>query len=319
MAVAKIKESGHLLAAFIDELKQARIAAKLGELTPEELVKAKQAFAQAKALANLVEDAALLDKLLSKVGDAAKLERLLKVFPATELEGIVDGVKSAEQLILVLDHVGVDSGAKMIRQWVANGNFGKLDMFMERMSAGVSKELAEATGVGAKSIVIDSNTAIALMKDADPALKGTMNAGEIARVKYINNLPPGTELRVGNVTVGEVGEVKGGLLAAKGLPLTVVRDSKEYKLLLTKLETMNLGGSKGAADRALIADVFFAKSEGGAVPSFMTGDKSIYNKLATESGIDLTKMGGKTLPELKPTGFTVTINGQTINVIPIAQ
>ena len=82
---------------------------------------------------------------------------------------------------------------------------------------------------------------------------------------------------------------------------------------------MNLGGSKGAADRALIADVFFAKSEGGAVPTFMTGDKSIYNKLATESGIDVTSMGGKTLAELKPNGFAVKIDGRTINVIPIGQ
>ncbi|HEU4734438.1 MAG TPA: DUF4157 domain-containing protein [Kofleriaceae bacterium] len=316
MAAAKIKEGAHSLAGFIAELKQARLAAKLGELTPEELAKAKEAFAQAEALAKLVNDPALLEKLLSKVTDAAKLERLLQVFPAAELEGIVAGVKNPEGLVLVLDHVGPDNGSKMIRQWVAKGNFDKLDRFMERMNAGISKELVESTGVGAKSIVIDSNTAIALMKDADPALKGTMNAGEIARVKYLKSLPPETELRVGNVTVGEV---EGGSLATKGLPITVVRDSKEYKLLLSKLESMNLGGSKGVADRALLADVFFAKSEGGAVPTFMTGDKSIYNKLATESGIDVTNMGGKTLPELKPHGFAVTIDGRTINVIPVAQ
>lgn len=82
---------------------------------------------------------------------------------------------------------------------------------------------------------------------------------------------------------------------------------------------MNIGGSKGAADRALLADVFFAKSEGGAVPIFVTGDKSVYNKLATEAGIDLENMGGKTLPELKPNGFTVTIEQRTIIVVPIAQ
>jgi hypothetical protein len=263
-----------------------------------------------------VSDPGLLEKLLSKVGDATKLERLLAVFPADELERIVASVKRPERLALMLDHVGTDSGSKMIRQWVAKGAFDKLETFMERMNTGLSDELAEATGVGAKSMVIDSNTAIALMKDADPALKGTMNAGEIARVKYIKSLPPDTELRVGNVTVGEI---EGGTLATKGLPISVARDSKEYKLLLSKLESMNLGGGKGAADRALVADVFFAKREGGAIPTFMTGDKSIYNKLATEAGIDLEGLGGKTLPELKPNGFTVTIDGRTINVVPISQ
>lgn len=101
------------------------------------------------------------------------------------------GVKTPERLALLLDHIGPDSGAKMIRQWVAKGTFDKLDTFMERLSAGLPDKLAEATGIGANSIVIDSNTAIALMKDADPARKATMNAGEIARVKYIKSLPPG--------------------------------------------------------------------------------------------------------------------------------
>jgi hypothetical protein len=53
-------------------------------------------------------------------------------------------------------------------------------------------------------------------------------------------------------------------------------------------------------------------------PTFMTGDKSIYDKLATEAGIDLTKIGGKTLPQLKPSGFGVTVDGRTM-VIPVGQ
>lgn len=55
MAAAKIKEGVHSLAGFIDELKQARLAAKLGELTPEELVKAKQAWEDAERLARSAE------------------------------------------------------------------------------------------------------------------------------------------------------------------------------------------------------------------------------------------------------------------------
>lgn len=66
MAAAKIKEGTHSLAGFLAEFKQARLAAKLGELSSEELAKAKQAFEQVEALAKLVSDPALLDTLLSR-------------------------------------------------------------------------------------------------------------------------------------------------------------------------------------------------------------------------------------------------------------
>jgi hypothetical protein len=51
MAAAKIKEGSHSLAGFIAEIKQARLAAKLGELSPEELTKTKQAWEDAERLA----------------------------------------------------------------------------------------------------------------------------------------------------------------------------------------------------------------------------------------------------------------------------
>jgi hypothetical protein len=51
MAAARIKEGSHSLAGFIAEIKQARLAAKLAELTPEELTKAKQAWEDAERLA----------------------------------------------------------------------------------------------------------------------------------------------------------------------------------------------------------------------------------------------------------------------------
>jgi Domain of unknown function (DUF4157) len=51
MAVAKIRQGGHSLSAFVAELRQARIDAKLAaELSPEELSKVKQAWAEALTL-----------------------------------------------------------------------------------------------------------------------------------------------------------------------------------------------------------------------------------------------------------------------------
>jgi hypothetical protein len=56
MAVAKTRQGGHSLSAFVAELRQARIEAKLAaELSPEELSKVKQAWGEAEALAKSSE------------------------------------------------------------------------------------------------------------------------------------------------------------------------------------------------------------------------------------------------------------------------
>jgi hypothetical protein len=58
MAVAKLREGSHSRAAFLADLKQARLAAKLGDLSPEELTRAKQAWEEAEALANAPDEPA---------------------------------------------------------------------------------------------------------------------------------------------------------------------------------------------------------------------------------------------------------------------
>lgn len=73
MAAAKIREGSHSLAGFVAELKQARLAAKLGELSPEDLARVKEAWAQAEvreAIEGLPEEQA--ERLLYRInrGDA---------------------------------------------------------------------------------------------------------------------------------------------------------------------------------------------------------------------------------------------------------
>lgn len=66
-----------------------------------------------------------------------------------------------------------------------------------------------------------------------------------------------------------------------------------------------------------MADAFFAHTDPGVVPRFATADKNVFNKLATEAGIELNKMGGKTLSQLHPGGFEVTVGGRKLHVVPI--
>jgi hypothetical protein len=67
MAAAKSKEVGNNSLIFIAELKKARTLAKLGEMTPEELAKVKQAWEEAKALSATQQELALGAKEIAEI------------------------------------------------------------------------------------------------------------------------------------------------------------------------------------------------------------------------------------------------------------
>jgi hypothetical protein len=112
------------------------------------------------------------------------------------------------------------------------------------------------------------------------------------------------------------GEIKTGSVQWRGLDLDVARKSTEYKKLVTVLDRYGVGRAKGVADRAIIADTFFAQTEPGAVARFATQDKGIYNALLRITGKNPAKLG-KPVAEAFASGFEVTINGRTIKVIPL--
>ncbi|HET9626916.1 MAG TPA: hypothetical protein VFP84_36405 [Kofleriaceae bacterium] len=142
-----------------------------------------------------------------------------------------------------------------------------------------------------------------------------MNPAERAWAAYAKSLPPGTELRMANVTLGEVG----GSLPVKGISMSALRDSVEYKNMVSQLESVGLGGSKGAADRALVADMFFAQSASGAIPRFITADADVVVSLARASGIKLPKAHpyGALVQTFGARGFPATLNRRTIMVVPV--
>ena len=330
MARQAIKTKVYDAQKFIEEIKLARVKAGLGDLAPEELAKAKQAWEEAKALETAelaryekllqqIPDATKLDALIASAGDVEKLDRLLKMFPVAELETIFAKLADSRRLVIMLDHVGsIETGPSLIREWMAAGEFAKMNQFIERLAGGLGKELAEKTALSGKSFIIDSNTAIALIKDANPTLRGTMHAGETARVAYIKSLPAGTELRVGNVTVGEI---QGGVLNVKGMPIEVARESAEYQKVLGALSGQKVGGAQRFADRGLIADAFFAKTEAGVVPRFVTADRPVVKKLAgmATPKIDVNAIGGYPglLKQYGTSGFNIIIESRTLTIIPV--
>jgi hypothetical protein len=98
MAIAKIREGAASLEMFIAELKQARLEAKLGELAPEEVVKAKEAWAQAEALSKQAKDPELLDKLLERGVDPATVQQLTAKLDDAALRQMLDHGLPAVQM-----------------------------------------------------------------------------------------------------------------------------------------------------------------------------------------------------------------------------
>ena len=327
MAAAKFKELGNNGVAFIAGIQKEWALAKLG-LTPEELVKVKQAWEEGKALAaaekaafenvsKLIPDVAKVEALVSKVGDAGKLERLLRIFSESELDAILVHLKDPKQLLPIFDHVQPQTAKQMLMEMVSKGKIDKLNQFVERMAAG-GAQLGEAAAISSKSLIIDSQAAIALVKDSTGQ---ALQDGEKLWVAYFKGLPGDVELRIGNVTVGEV---KGGVISVKGLPLELagnpaVRQTPEYQKVLTLLESQKVGKASGVADRAVIADALFAKAEAGVIPKIAIGDTNVVKPLARLAGIDVVKAGGYEglVKAYGTVGFEVTVEGRKIMVVPL--
>jgi hypothetical protein len=104
--------------------------------------------------------------------------------------------------------------------------------------------------IKATSLVIDSNAAIALQKQAQGL---PLQQGEQA---IINRLKEKGEidLLIADVTVAEI---RGGKITFFGINVTVARNSITYQKVLDVLEKARVGSTKGDADRQIIADLFF--------------------------------------------------------------
>jgi hypothetical protein len=309
LAREAVKTGIYTVDKFIAELRAARATTALGDLTPEEIVKAREAWEAAKAaeaaeaarqgrLAMQVPDATKLDEMVRLAGDSEKLERLLKVFPPDELEQILTRVYNSAHIPQMLDAVGPETTAKTIRMWMRDREFGKMENFLVGLASREGKELAETTGLTAKSVVVDSNTAISLERRTQ-GLK--LNEAQQSRVDFVDSLPAGTEIRVGNATFGELGS---DTLKVKGVPITGARDSAEYKEVVQALENVKIrtgpktqvgtrlpvGGEEGHLDRALVADQFFAKADPGVAASFVTSDGAVVRSMVNFADAEALKL-----------------------------
>ena len=164
-----------------------------------------------------------------------------------------------------------------------------------------------APDLNPNSLVIDANVAIALQKQANGQ---PLQSGEAALLARLSALPQYSDLRVTDTAASEANTM------LQRIETTVSRSDPAWIAVHAQLEAATVGRSKGANDRLIIADLFFARTTGTEPPTFATMDVGIINPLFVLSGGNPAKLGSR-VSQARPDGFNVTLHGRTIRVLPL--
>lgn len=254
------------------------------------------------------------EQLLAKVPDQAMWERLLRVVSSRELVAISADLDEPAGLAVMVEHLGEANTGKLVRQWIREGSIAKANGVLARLQSGLGKELSETSPLREHSAVVDTNLAISLRNEADPVLAAQMKGPERARLEQVHSAAESKDLRLTNMSIGETHNP----LGLRGVPISSTRESPEYLDVLRALEARGVGGKNGVADRAIVADVFFAVVERGVTPKLMTADGKVAKNLARIADIDPNLIGGMEglVRQYGSAGFKVTIGSRSITVIP---
>jgi hypothetical protein len=245
---------------------------------------------------------------------------VISVQTASQLDAIENGTgtpdgKSRAKLLL-LTQVAIMGGltALSVKGVVASPrNVPKLVL-----SPGPDGVPVATRAIGQHSLIVDSMVSSIL----DMKARGEkLQPGQEAMLKSLGRLDT-SDLRVADRTVKERLDV-GAVVPQHGVPVAVERTSQAYKDVVAELDRFNVGKGKGIKDREIVADAFFAITEDGVTPTFATHDGDVYKKLysikAAAEGLPAIGKLPKGVDELYAGGFTVTIEGRDLRVIPLSK
>ncbi len=245
--------------------------------------------------------------------DAAAARRLLTDLGRNVLN-TVSPTLNGTRLGTIVEMLGPRTARALCEQHMG-GNLPRLVEFADNLHA--ARALILGSGpLGPNSVVIDSNTYIALEKliirrqpwvrtgplktdvGLFPAEQASINRLRALRghpplgpgdpiPADIGTLVPGLDLRAPNTVIAEGGadaRILGG-----GVEVTVPRTDPAYEAILADLRGtkpgQEIGGPAGNADRALVADALVTSTTGGALPTFVSADGNIYGRLANRFGV----------------------------------
>jgi Domain of unknown function (DUF4157) len=183
--------------------------------------------------------------------------------------------------------------------------------------------------VGRGTVIVDSQVAIwanrearvraALAHGQTPAPADVLKPGEQAMLDRFRARGD-ADIRISDKTAAEAVTF---LAPQHGFGVGAERAGTEYQAVLQKLTDFNVGGGNGIEDRSIVADAFYAVTEPGVTPKFVTGDERVFKRLyaieQARPGSNLQPLDklGKKLQVAMPGGFDVTIGTRTLRVVPL--
>lgn len=246
----------------------------------------------------------------------------------------VTGKQLQTEAELLGERVAQGVGAEKVK----HGKPEELAKQADRLEAARSNELASPPALEGDGLVVDSNVLSGIRDVQNGVTWANLDAPKKASINFLRKrtgLPLITgdpiptdvkaligdqKLRVANITLAESEAISG--VTRSGVPLKISRNSNPYNEVLEVLGTEAVGGNKGAADRAMVADLLFAQQTGTAKPSLLSGDGGLYKPLFNKFGPGKTKpieqLAGEKVDAAiarvyGTTGFEVTIPDKSGN------
>ncbi len=190
-------------------------------------------------------------------------------------------------------YLGFNTAVRLITYYRKNNSMAAIRGLINQLAIHQTQlsNLSKVPPVTNKSLIIDTNIAKALLSKTHTLEEA------VARDKTIKFLKAKgiTDIRLPNMVVGELVAFGSGIFEqgnkathSEGitwypLPLNESRDTASgkghYAEDLQLMEKSDVGGSKGAPDRQIVADALHAKTVTGQKPQFLTADKGIMKHL----------------------------------------
>lgn len=238
------------------------------------------------------------------------------------------GWATREEIDMASGALGTAAFAGILDSHMRRGKPGPLRAMIEQIAHHGELLLRHSPPLSDKSLILDTNMVEILITPLE-ALDGE----PLKMRRQLNQLITRhgiTDIRLANMNVAElsaVGRLIGTVVEVElnrvrrrgskaqrrgadrrrtsklpvlGVPYHGSRNAGKYNEVIRKMEEMKVGETKGDADRSMMADLYLAQREDGAVPHFATADLGVGKKIVGAAGAKEGDQGEPAGPRFDP-------------------